>query len=105
VFYLRNHDVLFETLVNGSRGDVDDIHSDFYITLNTLDVVDAMLEEQFALYGLSNADLLTKTAEQLYHLNARTAEWREPLCYYSSIVAFLRAQILASGPLICGWSA
>lgn len=105
VFYLRNDDNLFAALVEGSGGDVYDGYSDFYVTLHTLAVVASMIKEEFAACALTAGDALSEIPEQFHSLDARTAEWKELLCYYPAIVALLAKDIIVNGPLICGWSA
>ncbi len=63
VFDLRNHDDLFEFFADASAGNVDEIYDDFYVTLGTLDIVDAMLEKEFAACGLAPSEALTEIPE------------------------------------------
>lgn len=105
VFYLRNHDDLFGNFADASAGNVDEIYDDFYVTLDTLEMVDAMLESQFAACGLAPSDALTEIPEQFHDLDARDAEWVQLLRYYPAIIELLRSEITDSGPLVCSWSA
>ena len=105
VFYLRNHDDLFEALAEGSGGNVYNGYSEFYVTLHTLAVVAIMIKKEFAACALTADDALSEIPEQFHSLDARAAEWKELLRYYPAIVAFLANDIILNGPLICGWSA
>ncbi|MFG6531565.1 MULTISPECIES: hypothetical protein [unclassified Sulfitobacter] len=105
VFYLRNHDRLFDAFAKGSGGNVYEGYSDFYVTLGTLAVVATMLEKELAASGLTLADALSDIPEELHDLDARAAEWKDLLRYYPAVVTFLANDIVENGPLICSWSA
>ena len=105
VFDLSNHDDLFEFFSDARAGNVDETYSDFYITLDTLDMVVAMLEIQFAAWGFAPSEAPTEIPEQFHDLDARDEEWEQLLRYYPAIIALLRSEIIESGPLICSWSA
>tara|TARA_R110002049_G_scaffold299897_1_gene490376 strand:+ start:418 stop:774 length:357 start_codon:yes stop_codon:yes gene_type:complete len=105
VFYLRNHDGLFEFFADANSGYVDDVYSDFYVTLGTLHLVEAMLEMEFTCRGLVHSDALTELPDEFHKMDAREEEWEQLLRYYPAIVELLRLKIVASGPLICSWSA
>ncbi len=105
VFDLRNHHDLFEFFADASAGNVDEIYDDFYVTLDTLDIVGTMLEKEFAACGLAPSKALTEIPEQFHHLDARDEKWAQLLRYYPAIIAFLRSEIVESGPLVCSWSA
>ena len=105
VFYLRNHDDLFEALAEGSGGNVYDTYSDFYVTLGTLAVVATMLKKEFAALGLTAADAVSDISEKFYDLDARDAEWKDLLRHSPAVVTFLAKDIVENGPLICSWPA
>lgn len=105
VFSLRNHDEFFEALVEGSGGDVYEDYSDFCVTLDTLAVLEGMIEDGFTDCGLCPDEALADIPDAFHNLNAQDAEWKDLLRYYPAIVAFLAEDISANGPLICGWSA
>lgn len=100
-FYLRNHDVLFAVLTEGSVGEADEDHSDFYVKIDTLAVVVGMIEVGFDDCGLTADEILADIADAFYALDARDTEWKELLRYYPSIVALLTEDTSANGPLIC----
>ena len=105
IFYLRNHHDFFELLDERIGGRVDDIHDDFYVTLSTLDLVDARLEQLFASCGIAASHALTKVPARFYDLDARETALDDLLRYYPAFVELVRSDIIKQGPLICGWSA
>ena len=105
VFSLRNHDEFFEALAEGSGGDVYEGYSDFYVTLDTLAVLEGMIEDGFTDCGLSPDEALADIPDAFHDLDARDTEWKDLLRYYPAIFAFLAEDICENGTLICGWSA
>ncbi len=105
IFYLRNHHDFFELFDEQVGGRVDDIHDDFYVTLDTLDLVDARLEQLFAYWEIAESLALAEVPAHFYDLDVRDTELDDLLRYYPAFVELMRSDIIEYGPLICGWSA
>ncbi len=105
VFYLRNHCSFFTLIDEHVGGRVDAIHDDFYVTLHTLDLVDARLKQLFASCGIALSAALTDIPDEFHDLEPEDLAWDDLLPYYPAVVELLRSDILKHGPLICGWSA
>lgn len=82
-----------------------DKYDDFYVTLDTIDLVDAMLTELFSDCKLPASSALTEISDRIHEMDARDEDLKDLLCYYPAIVRMLRSDIIKHGPLICGWSA
>lgn len=105
IFHLRNHSDFLTLFDEDIGGRVDAICDDFYVTLETLDLVDAMLEELFTACKIPASKALTQISDRIHELDARDEDISDLLCYYPAIVRMFRADISTHGPLICGWSA
>tara|TARA_R110002124_G_scaffold97642_2_gene242637 strand:+ start:1287 stop:1643 length:357 start_codon:yes stop_codon:yes gene_type:complete len=105
IFYLRNHRDFLTLFDEDIGGRVNDIYNDFYVTLETIDLVDAMLAELFIDCKIPASSALTEVSDRIHEMDARDEDLKDLLCYYPAIIRMLRADITKHGPLICGWSA
>lgn len=105
IFYLRNHHDFFALFDEHIGGRVDDIHDDFYVTLDTLDLVGMKLDDLFAFCDIPASHALTEVPARFHNLDARDAALDDLLCYYPACLELLRSDVIEHGPLICGWSA
>lgn len=105
LFYLRNHDDFFDLLCNPEPEPYRPEYSDFLVTHDVLDRMDASMSADLEAEGLSWNSVPEQLPHDFAHWDAREMPWAELVPGYLRLIEELRACVDEHEYIICSWSA
>jgi hypothetical protein len=104
LFSLRKHHEFFCLFDEDIGGRVSSEYSDFYVTEDTLDKVEAALHARIRHAKLQEQGMV-KTVPAWFWGDGDDLTWVEMLRYYPAVVELMRDAVQERGYLICSYSA
>ena len=105
VFCADGHGELLVWLDAGIGGQAYEEYDDFWVTLDTINDVQAKIAGMASDNNITLSDRGPRDLEQLQWKRDSEFEWGELIRCYASLLAAMRRDVEKNGPLICGWSA